>query len=107
MLESPGNIDMIKLRAILLLEANFNSMNKILFNGCILPSLENSQSILYEVIGGRRDQSLYYIALNKKLVSDISNQMKKPTIIMNVDATNYYDCIAHPIASLTYQYFRL
>ena len=40
--KSLGIVDMTKLRAILLLEVKFNSMNKILFNGCILPSLENS-----------------------------------------------------------------
>ena len=68
-----GNVDVVKLRAILLLEANFNSINKILFNRYILPSLENSQSISYEIIGSRRGQSSYHVALNKKLVSDISN----------------------------------
>ena len=72
--KSVGNVQVSKLRAILLLEADFNTLNKIIFNNCTLPSLEVSQSILYEIIGGRRSQSSIHVALNKKLVSNISNQ---------------------------------
>ena len=71
--KSSGNVNISKLRAILLLEADFNGINKILFNSYILPQLESNKAIPYKVIGGRRSQSSYYIALKKKLVSDISN----------------------------------
>ena len=50
-----GNINVVKLRAILLLEANFNTFNKIVFNRRDIPSIEASKTISYEVIGGRRD----------------------------------------------------
>ena len=35
-----GNINIAKLRAILLLEADFNGLNKIIFNSRVLPALE-------------------------------------------------------------------
>jgi len=76
-----GNVDMAKLRAILLLEANFNRLNKIIFNNRVFPKLEQDKAIPTEVIGGRRGQSSMYAVLNKKIVVDISNQIKK---------TNYY-----------------
>jgi len=71
--KSKGYIDTIKLRAILLLEADFNALNKIVFNTKLMPSLERTNSIPYEIIGGRRGQSLIYVVLSKKLVSDIAN----------------------------------
>ena len=72
--KSAGNVQVSKLRAILLLEADFNVLNKIVFNNRILPLLEANGSIPYEIIGGRRGQSSLHVALNKKLVCDISNQ---------------------------------
>ena len=71
--KSIGNVQVSKLRAILLLEADFNILNKIIFNNHTLLLLEVSQSISYEIIGGRRGQLSIYVALNKKLVSNISN----------------------------------
>ena len=38
--KSKGNIQVEKLRAILLLEANLNAIHKIIFNGRVLPTLE-------------------------------------------------------------------
>ena len=48
------NVNMAKLRAILLLEADFNALNKIVFNGRAILSVKASKTIPYEVIGGRR-----------------------------------------------------
>jgi len=71
--KSAGNIKVSKLRAILLLEADFNALNKIVFNNRTIPNLEASNSIPYEVIRRRRRQLLIHMVLNKKLVCDISN----------------------------------
>jgi len=68
-----GNINMEKLRAILLLEADFNRLNKIIYNSRVILALEKRGDILFEVIGGRRSQSSTHVALNKKLFYDISN----------------------------------
>ena len=49
-----GIEDVAKLRIILLLEANFNRLNKIILNNRVLPKLEQFKAIPTEVIGGRR-----------------------------------------------------
>ena len=103
--KSPGKILVEKLRATLLLEADFNALHKIVFNGRILPTLEKNNMIPSEIIGGRKSQSALHVALNKKLIADISNQIKSPSIVMSADATNCYDRVAHPFASLTAQHF--
>ena len=55
MLEKKQNdILALKLRAILLLEANFNVANKIIFNIRLILSLEKRDEIPYKIIGGRR-----------------------------------------------------
>ena len=52
------NTDISKLRAILLLEADFNTIGKIIFNSRLMLSLEKSKDILIEIIGRRRRQLL-------------------------------------------------
>ena len=49
--KSKENIHVSKLRAILLLEADFNTLNKIVFNNRALPAIKASKIILLEVIG--------------------------------------------------------
>ena len=95
-----GNINMDKLRAILLLEVDFNALNKIVFNGRVILRIKIAKTIPYEVIGRRRGQSSLHVALNKKLVCNIGNQQKKPIVVVSADATNCYDRITHPILSM-------
>ena len=102
-----GNVYISKLIAILLLEVDFNVLNKIVFDRRALPSIEASNTIPFEVIGGRKGQSSIYIALNKKLVYDIGNHYKKPTVMVSIDAFNCYNRIAHSISSMVCQHFRL
>ena len=68
-----GNINIAKLRAILLLEVDFNTLNKIIFNRRVILRIKTAKTIPYEVIGGRRGQSSLHVALNKKLVCNIRN----------------------------------
>ena len=53
-----------KLRAILLLEADINALAKIIFNTRLMPQLELNQSIPPQIIGARRGQSAIHSALN-------------------------------------------
>ena len=89
--KSKGNINIEKLRAILLLEADLNALHKIIFNEKVLPTIKRYNQIPKEVIEGRRDQSVHYIALNKKLLADISNQIKCLLIVISADTINYFD----------------
>ena len=49
-----GIISVKKLQALLLLEEDFNGINKIIYSTRLIPKLERRQSIAYEIIGGRR-----------------------------------------------------
>ena len=64
---------MKKLRVILLLEADFNAVRKIIFNGRMMLRLEKANIIPNEIIDSKRIQVAIYLALNKKLISDIAN----------------------------------
>ena len=71
-----GNTNIEKLRAILLLEVDLNRAYKIIFNRLILPILKAQKDIFKEIIGWHYRQFVYYIALSKKLILDIGNQIK-------------------------------
>jgi hypothetical protein len=105
--KSAGDVNVQKLRVILLLEADFNVMHKIIFNSRLIPSIEAANAIPMEVIGDRRSQAAIYLALDKKLIVDIANVRKLPTITICYDATNCYNRVAHPFASLCAKYFGL
>ena len=51
--KKPGVINISKLRAILLLEADFNGLNKIIFNLQFIPRIEQVQVISNEIISSR------------------------------------------------------
>ena len=84
-LKKEANILVTKLRSLLLLEADYNAMNKIIFNTRLIPSLELYKMIPTEIIGDRRGMSAICIALNKKLQADIANQAKLSSIIVYAD----------------------
>ena len=86
-----NNISVIKLKAILLLKADFNAANKIIFNTRLIPQMKQRDEILKEIVGERRSQSAIYIAINKRLVADILNQTKQLYAIISADALNYFD----------------
>ena len=95
------NMNGAKLRAILLLEADFNGMNTIIYNSRVFPSLEACRTISYEVIVGRSGESSQHVTLNKKLVHDIAHQIMRPTVVISACSTNCYDRIAHPVTIMT------
>ena len=80
-------------------------MNKITCNSRLLLRLEEFRVILYEVIRGKREKSSEHVSLNKKLVCDIGNQNRRPSVVTYGDATNFYDRIAYMFASMTNQHF--
>ena len=84
-----GKLSISKLWAILLLEADFNTLHKIIFNRRILPALEKKHLIPHEIVRGCKGQSPIHVILNKKLIVDILNQIKYSLAIISTDATNY------------------
>ena len=56
--KKPNEVSVSKLRAVLLLEADFNVANKIIFNTQMILIMERRLEILREIIRGRKVQSV-------------------------------------------------
>lgn len=93
---------MDKLRAILLLEADFNGANKTFFRKRMIDRLEDSKQLPDELFA-RRETEVIEVALNRILLSDIAHQKKRTLAITGADVAYCYDCVAHPFASLASQ----
>ena len=93
-----------KLRAILLMEADFNAMNKEVYGVRMLEEARKCKLVPEEIFSewnctddnGGLEKTLFY---------DIALQLRIPAAIASVDASNCYDCIAHAMASLIFQSF--
>ena len=93
-----GVIKVDKLRAILLLEADFNFATKLLVGKRMVETLEFDGALAEEQFGSRKQRSSIEVALNRRLLSDISRQKRLPMAIAGVDAAHCYDRVAHPFA---------
>eukprot|EP00804_Cyclotella_cryptica_P006975 CCRYP_007113-RA/>CCRYP_007113-RA protein AED:0.75 eAED:0.75 QI:0/-1/0/1/-1/0/1/0/1178 len=105
MLEKQPGVRLIsKLRAILLMEADFNAANKILFGNRMLNQIRKYK-LMPEEIFSERQRTADDGILAKVLFYDISRQLRAPAALASVDAANCYDRVAHAIASLVFRSF--
>jgi hypothetical protein len=91
-----------KLRSILLMEADFNAANMIIFGNRMLANARKFNlmpSEIYSERGRTADDGTLAIIL----VFDIAQQFKITTSVASVDADNCYDRIAHAMASMVFQ----
>ncbi len=91
-----------KLWSILLMEADFNATNKIIYGHWMLHQVQKYK-LIPEEIYSKRNHLADNGTLTKVLYYDIVRQVRLPVGISAVDADNCYDRIAHPIASLVFQ----
>ena len=98
----PGNCLVTKLRAILLMEADFNANNKIVF-GDRMMEVVRENGLMADEVFSEKGRTAEDGALAKILFYDITRQFRIPAGISSVDAANCYDSIAHAIASLIFQ----
>ncbi len=94
----PGVALVNKLRAILLMEADFNYMNKWIFGFEAI----NKMYALGYVPGDQYSQNKSTAEdakLDNKLTMDISRQLRHPLATMSADANKFFDCINHIIMS--------
>jgi hypothetical protein len=91
-----------KLRSILLMEADFNATNKIVYGDRMLHNVRKYK-MMPEEIYSEKNRLADDGTLVKVLFYDIVRQTRLPAGISAVDADNCYDRIAHPIASLAFQ----
>ena len=93
-----------KLRAILLMEADFNHLHKDIFG---YRMLENARShgLMPDENFSERNRTADDGTLAKVLFLDTVRQTRFLAGLSLVDATNCYDSVAHAIASLVFQAF--
>eukprot|EP00804_Cyclotella_cryptica_P018896 CCRYP_006429-RA/>CCRYP_006429-RA protein AED:0.69 eAED:0.69 QI:0/-1/0/1/-1/0/1/0/365 len=102
--KQPGVLLISKLRAILLMEADFNAANKILFGNRMLNQIRQYKLMPEEIFSERQriaDDGI----MAKVLFYDISRQLWAPAALVSVNAANCYDSVAHAIASLVFRSF--
>merc|ERR1711966_529032 len=92
------------LRAILLMEADFNFTNKIVYG---VRMLDNARKHGYapEEIYSEKNKMADDGSLAKVLFFDIARQTRLTAGLSSVDAANCYDSVAHAIAPLVFQAF--
>ncbi len=103
MLEKMFGVRLVsKLRAILLMEADFNAMNKEVYG---VRMMDNARrfNLIPEEIFSEQNRTADNGGLAKTLFYDIARQTRTPAAIASVDASNCYDRIAHAMASLIFQ----
>jgi hypothetical protein len=91
-----------KMQSILLMEADFNATNKIIYQHRMLQVVQKSKLMPEEIYSEQNclgDDS----TLVKVLFYDIVRQTRLPVGISTVNVDNCYDRIAHPIALLIFQ----
>ncbi len=94
----------LKLWAILLMEADFNAMNKEVYGVRMLEEARKYKLVPEEIFS-EQNHTADDGGLAKTLFYDIACQLRIPAAIASVDASNCYDCIAHAMALLIFQSF--
>ncbi len=91
-----------KLRSILLMEADFNATNKIIYGRRVIDTIRKYK-LMPEEIFSEKNHLADDGTLPKELFYNIICQTCLPAGITAADADNCYNRIAHPIASLVFQ----
>ena len=101
-----GNIYLDKMRAICLLEADFNFMNKLVFAKRMMDSAYEHGQVPIEQFARRGRQAAHGV-LCKVLFCDMIRALHVTAGVESVDLGNCYDAVAHPMASIALQAFKV
>ena len=105
MLENKPGVTLIeKLQVILLMEADLNASYKEIFGNCMLIVVIGHDLITEEIYSekGKTDDDC---SLEKVILYDIVRQARISAALSSIIDTNWFDIIAHEIASLVFQAF--
>ena len=97
-----GNIYIEKMRAICLMEADFNWLNKLVFAKRMMNQAYDAGLVPDEQFAKASTQASYGV-LCKVLFCDMIRALHVTAGIPSVDLGNCYDAVAHPIASIAMQ----
>ncbi len=98
----PGNTNLAKLRAICLLEADYNWWLKVIFAKRMISRM-HSHGIMPLEQGATRGKTTMDMALLKQLFFDQANILHENCSISSTDAETCYDAVNHTISSLCLQ----
>jgi hypothetical protein len=105
MLEKMLGVTLVtKLRAILLMEEDFNASNKIIY-GARMMEQAKEYNLMPDEIYSKKNWMADNGTLTKTLFFDTAWQARASAAIVLVDASNCYNMISHAIASLVFQAF--
>jgi hypothetical protein len=93
-----------KLCSILLMEADFNATNKVIYGIRMLHNMRK-YSLIPEEVYSKRNQLADDSTLSNTLFYDIVRQLRRSAGLASVDANNCYDRIVHQMASMVFQLF--
>jgi len=98
-----GNIHVDNLRAILLMEGDFNAAMKIFIGACLVQNALSLQLIPDECFGSQPGCTAIQVSLDRTLTADVTRQSWATLAVASVDCLTCYDSIGHPPASITCQ----
>ena len=105
MLEKTLGVTLVtKLRAILLMEADLNATNKIIYGNRMMAKA-HEHDLMPEEIFSKKNRMADDNTLSKTLFCNLTRHVRAPAAIASIDASNCYDRIAHAMASLIFQAF--
>jgi len=90
-----GIIHIDRLHALLLMEADFNFGNKILFGHRMMQQAMDSQAIPEECFGSVKGRCAIHVSLSSCLLADIAQQCRIPLALVHANVAGCYDNIAH------------
>jgi hypothetical protein len=107
MLEKTLGVTLVsKLRAILLMEADFNASNKIVYGVRMMKNIRDHH-LMSEEIFSKKNRMADNGTQTKTLFYNVMRQARVPAAIASIDASNCYNRIAHTMALLVFQAFRV
>jgi len=98
-----GNIHVDNLRAILLMEGDFNGAMKIFIGARMIQSAQALKLIPSECYGSRPGCTALQVSLNRALTADTARQSRATLAVASVDFRTCYDSVGHPPASIASQ----
>ena len=82
------------------METDFNCHNILIF-GDRMVKLVKENGLVPEEIYIEKEKTVEDAILQRVLIFDIAQQLRKPLLVASVDAAQCYDRIAHAVAALT------
>jgi len=99
-----GAIHVDHLRAILLMEADFNAVMKLLIGHQMICNAIRNCTIPQECFGSLPEHTAIQVSLDRCLIGDVSQQRRSTLAVTSVNCLTCYDSVTHAPVSLACQW---